>query len=109
MWGRSQVVGIKTTTLSLDINKQPNGLNELVLKNNGDKTVEVDWISIHQAASPLLGKGKGEVPLVPSTAGGLSSGSYRNLFVEAGYAPEAVDKKLKEVFNAVFLIFPSFL
>ena len=114
-WGRSQVVDIKTTTLSLDINRQPNGLSELMLRNNGDKTVEVDWISIQpikgsspRGFRPSRNEGTegsylvGAFPLVPSTSGGLTTGSYRNLFVEAGYAPEAVDKKVKEVFNDVF-------
>lgn len=106
MWGRSQVVDIKTTTLSLEINKQPNGLCTLILRNTGDKTVEVDWISIQPSSSLPTGRAgvgpMGALPLVPSTTGGLSSGNYRNLFVEAGYAAPDVDKKLKEVFNDVF-------
>ena len=90
-WGRSQLVDIKTTTLELKKNKLANGLYELVLKNNGDRTVEVDWISLNARK-----------PLVPSTSGGLSTGSYRNLFVEAGYSEAAVEAKLKQVFNDVF-------
>ncbi len=38
----------------------------------------------------------------PWTKGGFETGQYRNLFVEMGYAPAAVDAKLKEVFNDVF-------
>lgn len=90
-WGRSQLVDIKTTTLELKKNKLANGLYELVLKNNGDRNVEVDWISLNARK-----------PLVPSTSGGLSTGSYRNLFVEAGYSEAAVEAKLKQVFNDVF-------
>lgn len=90
-WGRSQVVDIKSTGLTLKTNKQNNGLYELVLTNNGQTPTEVDWISLNDRR-----------PLVPATAGGISTGTYRNLFVEAGYAPEAVEAKLQEVFNDVF-------
>lgn len=90
-WGRMQLSDISKTTLELKVNKQPNGLAELVLRNNGNQPVEVDWISLNK-----------QKPLVPSTNGGLSTGSYRNLFVEAGYKPEDVEKKLQDVFNGVF-------
>ena len=40
--------------------------------------------------------------LTPWTKGGFETGKYRNVFVEMGYQPEAVDAKLKEVFNDVF-------
>lgn len=91
MFGRSQLMEIKETGLSLKANKQPNGLYELVLTNSGQRPTEVDWISLNSRR-----------PLVPANNGGLGSGSYRNLFVEAGYAPEAVEKKLQDVFNEVF-------
>ena len=92
MWGRAQVVDIKTTKLELKINKQPNGYYELVLQNNGDRPAEVDWITLNS-----------HKPMVPATAGGLSTGSYRNLFVEAGYGEKEVEAKLQEVFNDVFV------
>lgn len=92
MWGRSQMKEIKETTLKLEAKKQPNGLYELILSNTGKQRVEVDWISLTDRK-----------PLVPATNGGMSSGNYRNLFVEAGYSKEAVDKKLQEVFNDVFV------
>ena len=38
----------------------------------------------------------------PSTKGGLETGQYRNVFVEAGYSPAEVDAKVQEVFNDVF-------
>ena len=38
----------------------------------------------------------------PWKKGGFETGSYRNVFVEMGYEPEAVEAKLKEVFNDVF-------
>ena len=34
--------------------------------------------------------------------GAFETGKYRNVFVEMGYQPAAVDAKLKEVFNDVF-------
>ena len=40
--------------------------------------------------------------LSPWKKGGFETGKYRNLFVEMGYKAEAVDAKLKEVFNDVF-------
>ncbi len=42
------------------------------------------------------------VALEPWTKGGFETGKYRNLFVEMGYEPSAVDAKVKEVFNDVF-------
>lgn len=90
-WGRAQVKNIEETTLKLTCNKQDNGLTELVLTNTGNMPVEVDWLSLNDRQ-----------PLVPSTRGGMETGSYRNLFVEAGYAEADVEKKLQEVFNDVF-------
>ena len=39
----------------------------------------------------------------PWTKGGFETGQYRNVFVEMGYESEAVEAKLKEVFNKHFL------
>lgn len=90
-WGRTQLKTIEETTLRLDCRKQDNGLTELVLTNTGKETVEVDWISLNDRK-----------PLVPSTRGGLETGAYRNLFVEAGYPEEEVEKRLSSIFNEVF-------
>ena len=38
----------------------------------------------------------------PLTRGAFATGQYRNVFVEMGYEREAVDAKVKEVFNDVF-------
>ena len=38
----------------------------------------------------------------PWDKGGFETREYRNVFVEAGYAPDAVEAKLDEVFNDVF-------
>ena len=40
--------------------------------------------------------------LTPLTRGAFETRQYRNVFVEMGYEPAAVDAKLKEVFNDVF-------
>ena len=40
--------------------------------------------------------------LTPLTRGAFETRKYRNVFVEMGYQPAAVDAKLKEVFNDVF-------
>ena len=40
--------------------------------------------------------------LSPWTKGAFETGRYRNVFVEMGYEPSAVDAKLKDVFNDVF-------
>ena len=44
----------------------------------------------------------GAMAFTPWTKGGFETGKYRNLFVEMGYSPSAVNAKLKEVFNDVF-------
>lgn len=90
-WGRAEIVDIKQTSLNLKVNRQPNGLHELVLTNKGEAPVEVDWISLNPRR-----------PLVPSSAGGLATGTYRNLFVEAGHSEAEVEAKLREVFDDVF-------
>ena len=44
----------------------------------------------------------GPKSLVPAEKGGFETGEYRNVFVEAGYSPRAVEAKLQEVFEEVF-------
>ena len=90
-WGRAEIVDIRKTTLELKVNKLANGLHELVLTNKGKAPVEVDWISLNP-----------RTPLVPSSSGGLATGSYRNLFVEAGHSEAEVEAKLRQVFDDVF-------
>lgn len=90
-WGRAEIVDIRKTTLELKVNKLANGLHELVLTNKGKAPVEVDWISLNP-----------RTPLVPSSSGGLATGTYRNLFVEAGHSEAEVEAKLRQVFDDVF-------
>lgn len=97
-FGRQQLLPIEKTTLKLDIKLQRKAdggqrpeLYELTLRNTGPQAVEVDWLSVGQRQ-----------PLSPSTRGGLETGSYRNIFLEAGYTQEQIDRKLEEVFNDVF-------
>jgi len=50
----------------------------------------------------LLAAATAAMAATPWTKGAFETGKYRNLFVEMGYSPSAVDAKLKEVFNDVF-------
>ena len=43
-----------------------------------------------------------EKPLKPWNKGAFETRKYRNVFVEMGYKPEAVDAKLDEIFNDLF-------
>jgi len=90
-FGRAQLREIEGSNLELTVTKQPNGLSTLKLTNKGNMRAEVDWISLNSRK-----------PLAPSATGGLVNGQYRNLFLEAGYTQEQIDKKLQEVFNDVF-------
>lgn len=92
MFGRAQTQEIGRTALKLTANKTDNGLHELRLTNEGKMPVEVDWISLNA-----------NKPLEPAQNGGMISGGYRNLFVEAGHSEAEVEAKLKEVFNDVFV------
>ena len=90
-WGRTQVQQIEQTSLKLDVLPQDNGLHTLVLSNTGQTPVQVDWVSLNARQ-----------PLSPLTQGGLVTGQYRNLFLEAGYSQAQIDQKVDEVFNDVF-------
>ena len=41
-------------------------------------------------------------PLKPWKKGAYETQTYRNVFVEMGYKPEAVNAKLDEIFNDLF-------
>ncbi len=41
-------------------------------------------------------------PSIPWTKGAFETQKYRNVFVEMGYTPEAVDAKLNDIFNGLF-------
>lgn len=45
----------------------------------------------------------GRPPPVPATVGAAVSGIYRNMFVEAGYAPSAVDAKIAAAFSQLYI------
>lgn len=77
--------------LDITAKRLPNGLYEVTLTNKGKKVQEVDWISLSQRR-----------PLIPLTQGGMQTGQYRNLFLEAGYSQKDIDKKLQSVFDDVF-------
>ena len=90
-FGRGQLKEIGETTLALDILPQANGLATLRLSNREGQPVEVDWISLNA-----------RMPLAPNQRGGLETGAYRNLLVEAGYSEADVERKLNEVWADVF-------
>ncbi len=90
-WGRTQVQPVGQTALKLDVVPQADGLHTLVLSNPGPTPVQVDWVSLNARQ-----------PLAPLSQGGLVTGQYRNLFLEAGYSQQQIDRKLDEVFNDVF-------
>lgn len=90
-FGQNHIQTIDQTQLHIDLIPQSNGLYTIRLTNNGDKTIDVDWISLSKRR-----------PLSPYQKGGMETGVYRNLFVEAGYSEEEVERKLQEVFNDVF-------
>jgi endo-1,4-beta-D-glucanase Y len=90
-WGQSRLTALDQTDFRLDIRRQHDDVYELILTNTGDAAAEVDWISVNPRQ-----------PLVPATRGGLETGTYRNLFLEAGYTQEEIDRKLESVFHDVF-------
>jgi len=79
--------------LTLDIKKLDSGYYVVRVENKGERAQEVDWISIQPGQSK---------PLSPLSRGGIETGVYRNLFVEAGYAEAEVEAKLQEVYSDVF-------
>jgi endo-1,4-beta-D-glucanase Y len=90
-FGQSRLIPLEQTAFRLDLRKQRDDLYELILTNTGSASAEVDWISVNPRQ-----------PLVPSARGGLETGTYRNLFLEAGYSQDEIDRKLEEVFHDVF-------
>jgi oligosaccharide reducing-end xylanase len=66
------------------------------------------WFKYHDQMLTDLGNWLNErtetkpVSLTPETKGGFFTDKYRNVFVEMGYKPAQVEKKLKQVFNDVF-------
>ena len=51
---------------------------------------------------PVVQTRAGIKTLVPAEKGAFETRKYRNVFVEAGYSPEEVDRKVNEVFEEVF-------
>jgi oligosaccharide reducing-end xylanase len=76
-------------TININCKSQPTGINNLKVEAV-DGTVTVDWLSFEGT------------PMKPWSQGGLTSGKYRNVFVEMGYDPQEVKDKVEEVFQEVF-------
>ncbi len=78
--------------LSLDVPVVAPGVYDITLTNAGKaNAAEVDWISLNSRK-----------PLTPWNEGGMQTGQYRNLFLEAGYTQAQIDAKLKEIFDGIF-------
>lgn len=67
--------------------KSTAGQNDIIVELAKGRNVEVDWIGFDA---------------LPWTQGAFDTGRYRNLFVEMGYAPEAVSAKLDSVYEDLF-------
>ena len=69
------------------VQNAPTGLHALNVSLQQGSDVQVDWLGFDA---------------LPWEKGAFETHQYRNLFVEMGYKPADVDKKLQEVFHDVF-------
>ncbi len=68
------------------------GVYDITMTNSGKANgVEIDWITLNA-----------KKPLEPWNKGGMETGQYRNVLLEAGYTQAEIDAKLQQVFNDVF-------
>lgn len=63
------------------------GIRDLVVTMTGGKRAEVDWLGFDA---------------LPWTEGAFTTGSYRNLFAEAGYPEEEIKARLDSVYGSIF-------
>lgn len=75
------------TEVSAPLVYAPTGIHDLRISLQKGKHIEVDWIGFDE---------------LPWEKGAFETKAYRNLFAEMGYQPDAIDAKLKEVFESVF-------
>lgn len=76
------------------------GVGSLRLTLQNGENVDIDWVSFKHEARPLAENDP--AVYTPWKKGAFKTGQYRNVFVEMGYSPEAVDAKLAQVFDEVF-------
>ena len=78
--------------ICLDVPVVAPGVYDITMTNSGKANgVEIDWITLGS-----------KMPLTPWNKGGMETGKYRNVLLEAGYTQAQIDAKLQEVFNDVF-------
>jgi hypothetical protein len=84
--------------LSLIVDVETAGKHELRLSQTtdvGENDVYLDWIEVAWSG-PLT-----PAP-IPPTTGAVGSGAWRNLFVERGYPPAQVARKIEEAWQSLF-------
>jgi oligosaccharide reducing-end xylanase len=75
------------TDVRTAVSDAPLGIHNLHVSLQKGADVQVDWLGFDA---------------LPWEKGAFETGRYRNLFVEMGYKPEDVDRKLNEIFHDVF-------
>lgn len=87
--------------VTLPINKSPKGVIDIKLQPKDEREVSVDWIGFDlkpELHSAILQK----TQLQPWQKGGFETHQYRNLFAELGYSQKDIDKKLQDLYDALF-------
>lgn len=104
-WGTIASVEIPVSEdyvlVTLPINKSPRGVIDIKLQSKDGREVSVDWIGFDLKAElhPAI---LSHTQLQPWQKGAFETHKYRNLFAELGYSQEQIDKKLNELFDALF-------
>ncbi len=104
-WGTIAVVDIPATSeyklITLPINKGPRGVIDLKIQSKDGREVTVDWIGFDLKADihPAL---LSTTALTPWDKGAFETHKYRNLFAELGYSQKDIDRKLNDLFDALF-------
>ncbi len=104
-WGTIASIDVPASNdfmlITLPINNHPKGIVDLKLQSKDGRELSVDWIAfdIQPDLHPAL---LSTSQLQPWQKGGMETGKYRNLFAELGYSEELIDKKLNELYDALF-------
>lgn len=73
--------------IRVPVDAAPSGISDLKAELTKGSSVEIDWIGFDA---------------LPWEAGAATTGRYRNLFREMGYAQSDIDAKLQEIFEGLF-------
>ncbi|MCQ2375217.1 MAG: glycosyl hydrolase family 8 [Salinivirgaceae bacterium] len=90
------------TIVTVPINKSPKGVIDIKVQTKDEREVSVDWIGFDlkpELHSAILQK----TQLQPWQKGGFETHQYRNLFAEMGYSQKDIDKKLQDLYDALFI------